>query len=109
MLKTNKKNDTILVYLPNYLTNKLQPLDKWLQLWSCKNYLDIKLSYYGKSTINLKSSRLSKSMFVQFLEELWNISIKPRNIISGFINTGIFLLDKIRVPESEVNTSDVEQ
>lgn len=38
-------------------------------------------------------------MFVQLSGKIWQIAVKPRNIISGYGNTEIFLLEKTHMSE----------
>lgn len=92
-----EKKNMIAFRQPSHLTYELQPLDKCV-FDLLKTALDIIFEDYNKSTICLKSSRMTRRslLFVQFLGKLWCAVMEPLNIICGFRNTRFSFLEKIQ-------------
>lgn len=102
------QNNVILMRLPSHLTDKLQPLDKCV-FGPIKTAWEKKLITYGKSQMGKGCMRISKQMFSKLIGETWNESMRADNIISGFVNTGIYPVDRTKFPENEFPPQALER
>ena len=102
------KSNIELIKFPSHLTDKLQPLDKCVfgPLKSCWNRQLVK---YGREQMGQGCGRLPKNKFVELLGTTWQESMKSRNIISGFLTTGVYPVDPTRFPRDEFNINDLEK
>lgn len=94
------QNNIVLMRLPSHLTDKMQPLDKCV-FGPIKTHWEKKLIAYGKTQMGKGCMRLSKQLFSQFIGETWKEAMSADNIISGFLSTGLFPVDRFKFPESE--------
>ena len=94
-IETAIKENIIIIKLPSHTTDLLQPLDK-----SC--FRPLKLEW-DKTLIKWQMEnqrKLSKSEFADLLCETWNRGFKPATIISGFVSTGIYPVNRMKYPLS---------
>lgn len=101
-------NKIILVKFPSHLTDRLQPLDKCI-FGPVKTAWEKKLIAYGKKHMGHGVGRLKKNEFTEILGEVWKEAITVNNIISAFINTGMFPVDSAKFPEDEFNPIDLKR
>ena len=91
--KARNKNISILK-LPAHTTDVIQPLDKCC-FRPLKAQWDKRLVEIQRMT---GATRISKASFTQLVDELWQTSLSPENIKSGFKSTGIYPLDRTKYP-----------
>lgn len=101
LTKAAIENNLHLAKFPSHLTDKIQPLDKCV-FGPIKKMWEKKLIDFVKGQLqNRQSGRLSRSLFVELLGEVWSQGMKPTNIVRGFETTGLFPVNVKRFPESE--------
>ncbi|XP_074039132.1 uncharacterized protein [Leptinotarsa decemlineata] len=100
------ENKIILFKFPSHLTDRLQPLDKCV-FGPVKTCWEKKLIAHGKKHMGLGAGRLKKNEFTELLGEVWKESFTEKNIISGFVTTGIFPVNAEKFPEDEFNPTDL--
>lgn len=91
------KNNIQLIRFPSHLTDRLQPLDKCV-FGPIKTSWDKMLVAHGKSQMGKADSHLKKDKFGTLLGKVWSEAMIPKNIISGFVTTGVYPLDSARFP-----------
>lgn len=108
-IKAAMANNIHLVKFPSHLTDRIQPLDKCV-FGPIKRKWDRKLVDFAKIQIESReSARLSKSLFVELLSQVWTEGMKSQNIIKGFQSTGIFPVDAKKFPETEFNSAALKK
>lgn len=100
-------NNVHLVKFPSHLTDKLQPLDVCV-FGPIKTAWDKALVVHGNQRMGVGPARLQKTEFGTLLAQVWK-NIPKRNIVSGFRTTGLFPLDKEKVPERWFNPSALQR
>lgn len=98
ILEVAIKNNIQLVRLPSHLTDRIQPLDKCV-FGPLKTRWDKILVNYGKSQMGVSTGRLSKDKFGVLLGQALCESVKPENILNGFVTTGLFPIDSSKFPK----------
>ncbi|XP_074033464.1 uncharacterized protein [Leptinotarsa decemlineata] len=106
IIKCALENKIILFKFPSHLTDRLQPLDKCV-FGPVKTCWEKKLIAHGKKHMGLGAGRLKKNEFTELLGEVWKESFTEKNIISGFVTTGIFPVNAEKFPEDEFNPTDL--
>ncbi|KAG5870769.1 hypothetical protein JTB14_032849 [Gonioctena quinquepunctata] len=101
-------NKIVLVKFPSHLTDRLQPLDKCV-LGPVKTCWEKKLIAHGKKHMRHGAWRLKKNEFTELLAEVWKEAFTERNIICGFVTTGIFPVNAEKFPENEFNPTDLKR
>lgn len=95
-LITKARNENIsILKLPAHTTDAIQPLDKCC-FRPLKAQWDKRLVEIQRMT---GATRISKASFTELVDELWQTSLTPENIKSGFKSTGIYPLDRTKYPE----------
>lgn len=92
------ENNIKIIKFPSHLTDRLQPLDKCV-FGPVKTEWNKILVEHGKSKMGDGPSRLSKSDFGALLKKVWP-AITPTNVRRGFETTGIFPLNREKIPET---------
>lgn len=109
IIKASLDNNIQLVKLPAHLSDKLQPLDKCV-FKPVKDDWEKRLVNFAKKQVEKRESgRLSKCQFAEMLGEVWKSSMKPENIVKGFLSTGIFPCNSTKFPESLFDPIELAQ
>ncbi|KAG5895951.1 hypothetical protein JTB14_027952 [Gonioctena quinquepunctata] len=98
----------VLVKFPSHLTDRLQPLDKCV-FGPVKTCWEKELIAHGKKHMGHGAGRLKKNEFTELLADVWKEAFTERNIIFGFVTTGIFSVNAGKFPENEFNSTDLER
>ncbi|KAG5897369.1 hypothetical protein JTB14_022077 [Gonioctena quinquepunctata] len=64
---------------------------------------------HGKKHMGHGAGRLKKNEFTELLAEVWKEAFTERNIICGFVTTGIFPVNAEKFPENEFNPTDLKR
>lgn len=103
-INTAIKENIIIIKLPSHTTDLLQPLDK-----CC--FRPLKLEW-DKKLIRWQMEnqhKLSKSEFADLLCETWHDGFKPATIISGFVSTGIYPVNRLKYPVSRFDPTKLQR
>ncbi|XP_005106626.1 CENP-B homolog protein 2 [Aplysia californica] len=102
MLELAQKKDVHILALPPHTTHVLQPLDKVV-------FKPFKTAYTRNCTEFLASepsSTINKVMWQRLSRNTWNTTMRPDLLATTFQATGIFPLNRHRIPESVFAPSD---
>lgn len=97
--------DITLYCLPSNTTHELQPMDKSVFRAFEYHWNDEVLKYL---TVH-KHHSITKQRFGPIFSKVWDKTMTPSNIKSGFSATGIYPFDKDRIPEVAYAPSSVTQ
>lgn len=92
------ENNIHIVKFPSHLTDKLQPLDKCV-FGPLKDAWEDLLVVHGRTKMGKGPCHLQKGEFSILIKQVWT-DIKSANIVKWFSTTGIFPIDKSKIPES---------
>ena len=96
-------HDIKLFCLPSNTTHELQPMDRSV-FRAFEQYWDQEVMDFLK---NHTGERISKERFGKLFSPVWQKSLTPKNVISGFRVTGIFPFNSNVIPERAFAPSDV--
>ncbi|CAF4434030.1 unnamed protein product, partial [Didymodactylos carnosus] len=93
------ENDILLLCIPPHSTHVLQPLDVTFFKPIKQKYREILSEYYRTS----RYKNVTKDIFPTLLKKLFNSSaVRKVNIIKGFMNTGIYPLDRTSINSAKI-------
>ncbi|CAF4491542.1 unnamed protein product, partial [Didymodactylos carnosus] len=93
------ENDVLLLCIPPHSTHVLQPLDVIFFKPIKQKYREILSEYYRTS----RYKNVTKDIFPTLLKKLFNSSaVRKVNIIKGFMNTGIYPLDRTSINSAKI-------
>lgn len=88
-----RRENVSILKLPAHTTDVLQPLDVSC-FKSLKYTWDLELVKWYREN----QRKMTKSEFVSVLCRVWNVGLKPDNVIAGFTSTGIYPINRDKYP-----------